>query len=62
MLSTFAKDEKKSTYTIETVFDARIFDSNISLLWSVPNIISTRSETEKPTALFQQNDNVKAKP
>ena len=62
VLSTFAKDEKKSTYTIETVFDARIFDSNISLLWSVPNIISTRSETEKPTALFQQNDNVKAKP
>lgn len=62
VLSNFAKDEKKSTYTIETVFDTRIFDSNISLLWSVPNIISTRSETEKPAALFQQSESIKAKP
>jgi len=62
VLSSFAKTTKNSTYSISTIFDPLIFDVNTKLSLTVPKIISTRSETEKPDALFQQQDNVKVSP
>ncbi|MEI7521899.1 MAG: hypothetical protein WCJ86_00315 [Candidatus Saccharibacteria bacterium] len=62
VLSSFAKTTKNSTYSVSTIFDPLIFDANTKLSLTVPKVISTRSETEKPDALFQQQDNVKVSP
>jgi hypothetical protein len=62
VLSGFAKTTKNSTYSVSTIFDPLIFDANTKLSLTVPKVISTRSETEKPDALFQQQDNVKVSP
>jgi hypothetical protein len=58
VLETFSRDSKNATYKIRIVFDKNIFVSsadvakpnNITL--SVPAGITSRSETERPTALF----------
>lgn len=52
VLSNFTRDDKSTTYKLEMAFDPVIFDSKTNVFLSVPNIISTRSETEKPSALF----------
>jgi Tfp pilus assembly protein PilN len=41
------------TYQINLKFNPTIFDNTLQVQLSVPKIISTRSETEKPTDLFQ---------
>lgn len=53
VLSTFSRTEKDATYGIKLTFDQAIFDSANNGTLSVPKIISTRSETEKPTDLFK---------
>lgn len=53
VLSNFGRDDKGASYTLNLKFDSQIFDSSTDVTLSVPNIISTRSETEKPTDLFQ---------
>jgi Tfp pilus assembly protein PilN len=53
VLSTFSRDSKSATYTIACSFDPAIFSqasNNVSL--TVPKIISTRSEMDRPTDLF----------
>ncbi len=53
VLSSFSRDEKTASYSIDAAFDPIIFDNASDIALSVPKIISTRSETEKPAALFQ---------
>ncbi len=53
VLSSFGKAETGATYSIDFKFDPTIFDSLREIKLVVPNIVTTRSETEKPTDLFQ---------
>jgi len=55
VLATFSKTDKDSTYQISLKFDPVIFDNTKKITLTVPKIISTRSETEKPGDLFKQN-------
>lgn len=50
----FTRDEKGTTYEISLSFDPAIFDSASPVILIVPKIVSTRSEVEKPSPLFQQ--------
>lgn len=43
---------KRANYSITFTFDPKIFNSTKNIKLVVPDIISTRSETEKPNALF----------
>lgn len=53
VLSNFTIGEKGVTYEIALKFDPEIFDNTVQVTLVVPKIISTRSETQKPTDLFQ---------
>lgn len=54
-LNTEEKDTaKKASYQISLNFNIAIFDNTKNVDLAVPNIISTRSETEKPRALFDE--------
>lgn len=57
VLSQFGKSDKGSTYKIDFKFEPEIFDGTKEVKLVVPNIVSTRSTTEKPTELFQQVPN-----
>jgi Tfp pilus assembly protein PilN len=52
VLQSFTRDSATTTYQIDASFNPTIFDRLQQLSLIVPDIISTRSETEKPTALF----------
>ena len=54
VLTNFSKSEQKFQYQLDAKFDPLIFDNANTVKLTVPNIISTRSETEKPSALFQK--------
>ncbi len=49
-----AQGTKPATYEINLKFDPVIFESTHDVALQVPNLITTRSNTEKPNALFQQ--------
>lgn len=54
VLSSFSRDSTGATYTINLNFDPAIFnssDTNVKL--SVPKQVTTRSEVEQPTDLFE---------
>lgn len=53
VLSSFSRDNKTTTYSITLKFDPTIFSNDETVQLIVPNIISSRSEVDKPTALFQ---------
>ncbi len=53
VLTTFNLTDKGVKFEINLVFDPLIFDSKNTVTLNVPKIITTRSELEKPTALFQ---------
>lgn len=57
VLSAFSRDNESTTYTITLKFDPVIFAGSEDVKLTVPEIISTRSEVDKPAALFQQNGN-----
>jgi hypothetical protein len=59
VLSNFNRDDKTASYQVTFKFDPIIFDNTQKVTLSVPSIISTRSETEKPAALFQQSTGTK---
>jgi hypothetical protein len=59
VLSEFVRNDKETTYTIAFSFDPVIFDIKHEIALTVPKITSTRSETEKPTDLFQALPEVK---
>jgi Tfp pilus assembly protein PilN len=54
VLASFTRGDKDANYQINAKFDPTIFDSANDATLTVPKIISTRSETEKPSALFQE--------
>ncbi len=54
VLTGFSKDQKGASYQIDFKFDAAIFDNTKEVSLSIPKIITTRSEIEKPSALFNQ--------
>jgi Tfp pilus assembly protein PilN len=53
VLGTFSRDDKTATYTINFQFDPLIFGKADDIRLTVPSIVTTRSEVDKPTALFQ---------
>lgn len=55
------KDNTKNTftYTITTTIDAALFSNTDVPELAVPNIVSNRSQTEKPTALFKEESDPK---
>lgn len=55
VLSDFSRNTSGTTYTLTTDFDPAIFDIRQQVKLEVPKIISTRSATEQPTALFKPN-------
>lgn len=57
VLSSFSRDDKGATYQMDLEFDPAIFDASQSVTLTVPKITSTRSETDKPSALFLQPSN-----
>lgn len=56
VLTSFNPIENGFSYQLNFNFDPTIFDSKDDVTLSVPNIITTRSSTEKPDALFQQTE------
>jgi Tfp pilus assembly protein PilN len=56
VLGSFSRDTESATYSITLKFDPQIFASTEEVELTVPEIISTRSEVDKPTALFQQTE------
>jgi hypothetical protein len=56
VLANFSRDSKAATYTINLKFDPVIFQENTNVTLTVPNIISTRSEVEQPSALFKNTE------
>ncbi len=57
VLTSFGRSDNGANYQIDLKFDSSIFDQNKSVTLEVPNIISSRSETEKPAELFQPQSN-----
>ncbi|MEK7153009.1 MAG: hypothetical protein AAB834_03615, partial [Patescibacteria group bacterium] len=55
VLSSFTRESLTATYEITLKFDPVIFSGTDEVALTVPQIISTRSEVDKPTALFQES-------
>lgn len=56
VLSQFSKNDKETTYTVTAKFSPDIFDSLQRVTLTVPNAVTSRSETEKPGALFKEQE------
>lgn len=54
VLSSFGRSEDGASYTIDLAFDPVIFDNTQDVELLVPSIVTTRSITEKPSVLFEQ--------
>lgn len=52
VLSSIGRAESGASYTIALKFDPQIFSNTENVALNVPKQITTRSETEKPTSLF----------
>jgi len=52
-LKTFNRDNKATTYEINLKFDPLIFSNKKQVTLEVPKIITTRSQTDKPSDVFQ---------
>lgn len=48
------EDGKSATYTIEFKYAAQIFSSDGTTKLTIPNQVTTRSETEKPSNVFEE--------
>lgn len=53
-LTSFSAGEKNANYQTNLSFDPALFDSLQKITLVVPNTITTRSEINQPTSLFQQ--------
>jgi len=56
VLAAFGRDSKGATYTINFKFDPDIFSGADDITLTVPNKITTRSQTEQPSALFKKSE------
>lgn len=55
VLANFSVTDDQTTYQIDLKFNPEIFDNTKTIKLAIPNIISTRSQTQKPSDdLFQQ--------
>ena len=59
VLASFSSSDKGISYQVTFAFDPIIFDGTKQVTLVVPKIVSTRSETEKPSDLFQQTNSAK---
>lgn len=57
VLTSFARTDDSSNYQITVKYDPIIFDNTQKIDFIVPETVTTRSQTEKPAALFEQEDN-----
>lgn len=57
VLASFGVSSQGASYEITASFDPVIFDSSKNVTLNVPNIISTRSETQQPKNLFTGSTN-----
>ncbi|MBP7807498.1 hypothetical protein KA047_03310 [Candidatus Saccharibacteria bacterium] len=57
VLSSFSRNEGTSNYQITVKYDPVIFDNTKEVDFIVPKTVTTRSQTEKPAALFEQGGN-----
>lgn len=55
VLSSFARSSDRTSYTINLNFDPAIFGNGEPVKLTVPKMVTTRSNTERPSALFEQN-------
>jgi hypothetical protein len=53
VLTSFTRDAKTTTYQLTLKFDPLIFSNAKQVTLKVPKIITTRSETDKPSDVFQ---------
>lgn len=53
VLTSFGRDTTGASYTINFAFDPLIFNEAEEVTLTVPNRITTRSQTEQPSALFK---------
>jgi Tfp pilus assembly protein PilN len=53
VLKSFNRDATSTTYEIALKYDPAIFSNSKQVALKVPKIITTRSETDKPTEVFQ---------
>ncbi|HJQ09138.1 MAG TPA: hypothetical protein VJ836_06685 [Candidatus Saccharimonadales bacterium] len=56
VLTSFGRDSKGASYTLTFNFDKTIFSGIEEVKLTVPKKITTRSEIEQPSALFQQSE------
>ncbi len=54
VLASFGRDKTSANYSINFVFDPLLFDGASTTTIIIPNQTTTRSETERPAALFSQ--------
>ena len=59
VLTSFSKQSPTSSYQIDLSFDPAIFDNTQKITLTTPKIISTRSEVDKPSDLFQKDQSKK---
>jgi len=59
VLTAFGRADKGASYTLSLKFDPIIFSNTEKVTLKVPDKITTRSETEKPAALFEAVTNSK---
>ncbi len=52
VLANFSRSDGRNTYTISLNFDPEIFDRSQEITLEVPQMVTTRSSTERPNALF----------
>lgn len=57
VMSAFGRDSKGASFTVNLKYKPAIFESSSEVSLNVPNLITTRSQTEKPSALFQPLSN-----
>lgn len=56
VLASFGRDTEGATYTLTFAFDPIIFGEGEEITLTVPDKVTTRSQTEQPAALFQQSE------
>ena len=53
VLTSFSKAPTLSDYSVSVSFDPAIYNSSNSISLVIPNVVTTRSEIDKPNSLFQ---------
>lgn len=59
VMSNFGRSEDGAVYQIDLVFEPVIFDNTKSARLNVPSLVTTRSSTERPAALFEESSEEK---